>query len=558
MAPKKSLSLNEQLALLNDPAPVDFDPEALDREFSDGGSDDASDAGSDGEDDDVDRAREHYLPVGKSALRAAQKKDLAPLGPKYEGSRVSRDNLYDSEDEDDEDDEDDDEDGDDASVAFDDLQDGDIRIGAGSDGEDDDIDSDDALGSDDEKFASWKFKGSATTEGGKPPKKGDKVVGESDEEEDDDEDEDDDEEEEEEEDDDDENEDQSGASDEEDDEEDDEEEDSEDEENEALGTLTKMMAEEKKSISENINKAAQTDAEKGTAVRQQQKTFDSFLSARIKLQKALIAVNSLPSTGLDTSLPEETQASWKAAEVSAMKLWNTLYSLRVDISASRAANSKKRKLELIDDNSSLDEIWSKMAKLESDATPWREGVLEKWSNKTQAVTTVSLGKKLNNATPRSLTASIRDTLATDHERLMNRTRVPRSCAPIQAADDNIENDVEVFDDTDLYQQLLKALVDQRMVDSSAGGTVRWTTAMRDAKKKKKVDTKASKGRKLRYHVHEKLQNFMAPEPNNQWQESQITELFGSLLGQRIVVDEDDDEDMEDALPEGEEALQLFR
>jgi hypothetical protein len=37
-----------------------------------------------------------------------------------------------------------------------------------------------------------------------------------------------------------------------------------------------------------------------------------------------------------------------------------------------------------------------------------------------------------------------------------------------------------------------------------------------------------------------------------------SELFGSLLGQRIVVDEDDDEDMEDALPEGEEALQLFR
>jgi protein AATF/BFR2 len=486
----------------------------LDREFSDGGSDEGSDAGSDGEDDDVDRAREHYLPVGKSALRAAQKKDLAPLGPKYEGSRVSRDNLYDSED-DDEDDDDEDEEDDDASVAFDDLQDGDIRIGAGSDGEDDDIDSDDALGSDDEKFASWKFKGSATTEGGKPPKKGDKVVGESDDEEEEDDEDMDDEE-------DDENEDQPGASDEGDDSEEDDEEDSEDEENEALGTLTKMMAEEKKSISENISKAAQTDAEKGAAVRQQQKTFDSFLSARIKLQKSLIAVNSLPTTGLDTSLPEETQASWKAAEVSAMKLWNTLYSLRVDISTSRTANPKKRKLELVDDNSSLDEIWAKMAKLESDATPWREGVLEKWSGKTQAVTTVSLGKKLNNATPRSLTASIRDTLATDHERLMNRTRVPRSCAPIQAADDNIENDAEVFDDTDLYQQLLKALVDQRMVDSSAGGTVRWTTAMRDAKKKKKVDTKASKGRKLRYHVHEKLQNFMAPEPNNQWQDSQIT------------------------------------
>jgi protein AATF/BFR2 len=203
-----------------------------------------------------------------------------------------------------------------------------------------------------------------------------------------------------------------------------------------------------------------------------------------------------------------------------MKLWNTLYSLRVDITSSRTL--KKRKAGEIDENTPLDEIWGKMAKLEAENTPWREGVLEKWSNKTQTVSTVSIGKKLNNAVPRSLTASIRDTLSTDHERLVNRTRVPRSCAPVQAAKDDIEQDPEIFDDTDLYQQLLKVLVDQRMVDSSAGGAVRWTTAMRDAKKKKKVDTKASKGRKLRYHVHEKLQNFMAPEPNNSWQDSQIT------------------------------------
>jgi len=203
-----------------------------------------------------------------------------------------------------------------------------------------------------------------------------------------------------------------------------------------------------------------------------------------------------------------------------MKLWNTLYSLRVDITSSRTL--KKRKAGEIDENTPLDEIWGKMAKLEAENTLWREGVLEKWSNKTQTVSTVSIGKKLNNAVPRSLTASIRDTLSTDHERLVNRTRVPRSCAPVQAAKDDIEQDPEIFDDTDLYQQLLKVLVDQRMVDSSAGGAVRWTTAMRDAKKKKKVDTKASKGRKLRYHVHEKLQNFMAPEPNNSWQDSQIT------------------------------------
>jgi len=271
-----------------------------------------------------------------------------------------------------------------------------------------------------------------------------------------------------------------------------------------------------------------------------------------------MAVNSLPPTDLQSALPAtpEAQETWKAAEASAIKLWNTLYSLRVDITCSRTPNLKKRKVEEIDGDTPIAEIWKKMARLETEVTPWREGVLEKWSTKTQTVSTVGVGKKLNNVAPRSITASIRESLSTDRDRLISRTRTPRACAPVQAANDEIQQDPEIFDDTDFYQQLLKALVDQRMVDSSAGGAVQWTAAMRDAKKKKKVDTKASKGRKLRYHVHEKLQNFMAPEPNNSWHETQITELFSSLLGQRVRVDEDEDMDMEDMVLD--DGLRLFQ
>lgn len=36
---------------------------------------------------------------------------------------------------------------------------------------------------------------------------------------------------------------------------------------------------------------------------------------------------------------------------------------------------------------------------------------------------------------------------------------------------------------------------------------------------------------IRYEVHEKIQNFMVPVPlHNGWHESQIDELFASLLG----------------------------
>lgn len=134
----------------------------------------------------------------------------------------------------------------------------------------------------------------------------------------------------------------------------------------------------------------------------------------------------------------------------------------------------------------------------------------------------SLAKKLNNtvSAPRSLTASIQETLSSDQGRLVARTRTPRSMAPACTA----VEDAEIFDDTDFYQLLLKALVDRRMVDgggAAGSGAVGWTTAIRDAKKRKVVDTKASKGRKLRYQVQERIQNFMAPIENNTWHEQQI-------------------------------------
>ena len=59
----------------------------------------------------------------------------------------------------------------------------------------------------------------------------------------------------------------------------------------------------------------------------------------------------------------------------------------------------------------------------------------------------------------------------------------------------------------------------------------------------KVDVKASKGRRLRYTIHEKIQDFMAPVAEKKlgwWEERQIRELFGSLLGQKKVAEQEID------------------
>jgi len=50
-----------------------------------------------------------------------------------------------------------------------------------------------------------------------------------------------------------------------------------------------------------------------------------------------------------------------------------------------------------------------------------------------------------------------------------------------------------------------------------------------------VDTRASKGRKVRYDIHTKLVNFMAPVSQpEQMTDSAKNELFSSLFGARKI------------------------
>lgn len=161
--------------MLTSPSFLDFDPEALGNEFSDGEaqSNSGSDNDSGDESDGVDRAREHYVSVGKSKLRK-QGPDLEALGEAYAGARVDRSKLYDDEEESgsEEDEEEEDEDDEDEHDPN----------GPEVYSEDEEIPSDDAMGSEDEeKFGKWGFKGSRTTKDGRPPQAGDKVVGSSDE-----------------------------------------------------------------------------------------------------------------------------------------------------------------------------------------------------------------------------------------------------------------------------------------------------------------------------------------------------------------------------------------
>lgn len=97
-------------------------------------------------------------------------------------------------------------------------------------------------------------------------------------------------------------------------------------------------------------------------------------------------------------------------------------------------------------------------------------------------------------------------------------------------------DTEIFDDDDFYHQLLREFIERKSnVDPSdpiAMGR-QWLEIQRlRSKIKRKVDTKASKGRRLRYDVHTKLVSFMAPQTKGTMPDSSRNELFSSLFGKR--------------------------
>uniref|UniRef100_A0A915HLU2 Protein AATF n=1 Tax=Romanomermis culicivorax TaxID=13658 RepID=A0A915HLU2_ROMCU len=120
----------------------------------------------------------------------------------------------------------------------------------------------------------------------------------------------------------------------------------------------------------------------------------------------------------------------------------------------------------------------------------------------------------------------------DHTRLTRRTHLKRSdyqilgkrkfsdCNADEQEENEDEYDEEVFDDDDFYHQLLREVVENKTSNETDPHVLgrQWLEVQkfRNKAKKKLVDRKASKARKIRYDVMPKLTNFMAPTNNKMW------------------------------------------
>lgn len=154
-----------------------------------------------------------------------------------------------------------------------------------------------------------------------------------------------------------------------------------------------------------------------------------------------------------------------------------------------------------------DDEWEYLSAIRMHMTPYWDTVLEKWRKKTTQDTTKQF--KVVNQSILSQVDGV----------LLDEQRVKRKA--------HLMSDESVYDDSKFYQQLLK-----EYIESTGEINQNSLQQQRKRRKSKLVDRKASKGRKLRYVVHPKLEHFMFPNPKPL---VDSTELFRSLFGQNLTM-----------------------
>ena len=303
-----------------------------------------------------------------------------------------------------------------------------------------------------------------------------------------------------------------------------------------------------------LSAGANAEVKKGQAVKQQRQTFDRLLDVRIKVQKGITAINELDAEAISD---EEVKNAAKSAEDAALALWSTIDSIRCHVISNGKSTSDsnlKRKRALKPTRSTpLAQIWEHTTSLESQVHPYRRSVLDKWHSKTQPIIDASQPRSKVLKPSQASNSRLTDVLDTY---LLSESAALTS--------QSYSSSAQAFDDATFYQSLLRDLISSRSAADSSGALVAQSAIPQklhlSGSKHKKVDTKASKGRKIRYTVHEKLENFIAAEDRNTWTEAARTEFFGSLLGNvNALVERDVDglDDIDEDIAEGE-ALRLFR
>lgn len=308
-----------------------------------------------------------------------------------------------------------------------------------------------------------------------------------------------------------------------------------DEEIEELEKEYHNLRNKEQDLLKNLNRHKDEDAVKGQAVRNQKALWDKALELRFLLQKTFSSSNKLPQEPVKASFCSsdnvvdqaysELVSSCKQTLDSMLELQEALLDRNNSILESTTGNSNQSVKDgtLTDDlKEESDEDWLQIQKMHSRIAPFRNNSVDKWHRKTQVTTGAAAFKGKLHAFNQNISDQVAGYMR-DPSRIIKRMqlgsssisvfgKVPEKSESTKEEDPNIEGDPELLDDSEFYQQLLKEFFESCDLNSSEPGF--YALKKLQPKKRKIVDRRASKSRKIRYSVHEKIVNFMAPMPMN--------------------------------------------
>ncbi|KAF9617511.1 hypothetical protein IFM89_036715 [Coptis chinensis] len=168
--------------------------------------------------------------------------------------------------------------------------------------------------------------------------------------------------------------------------------------------------------------------------------------------------------------------------------------------------------------------------------PFRDNSIDKWQRRAQVTTGVAGFKGKLQAFSQNSSEQVAAHMR-DPSRLIKRMHLRRPLVgvfgsvtdvsdKVNEESVNADGDPELLDDSEFYQQLLKEFLESSNPESSQAAF--YALKRQQTKKRKIVDRRASKSRKIRYHVHEKIVSFMAPDRMNLPEMAPI--LFQNLFG----------------------------
>jgi protein AATF/BFR2 len=295
----------------------------------------------------------------------------------------------------------------------------------------------------------------------------------------------------------------------------------------------------KKSEDPKLIKETSEEIQKGACVQNQLKIWEKLLEVRIKAQKMQISANGLPNFDAYLALSEQEEGlqfleKYESTCDNVYGLLDNLLELQTTLCQKfpESKNLPVKRKSSSDGNSSLIKR-SKLAEysdvIEENYDAYKAfsiPVLQKWHERTKS-------HRDSKNTSMTIMNKIESALLGKKE-MIRKSKMYRGDYEIFGTERNEETEMaEIFDDSDFYHQLLRELIEYKsnVGDNQSEITQKFIELQKvRSKMKKKVETRASKGRKIRYNVHNKLVSFMPPKDTSEWTDEAKNELFNSLFG----------------------------